>query len=171
MTVLLPSSVAQRVGGGPMLPDCADQEAARSTSAGGVRGIGIDLEEISAVERANAMGGPRRRERLFTARELAHIGDNIGRQASRFAAKEAVAKALGAGFREGLAARHIEILSASDGAPTVTLHGPALSHAQSRQVEQCFVSWAHTGTHVVAMAIAAGATSTPDRSVELEESP
>ena len=117
------------------------------------------------------MGGRRRRERLFTPRELAHIGDNIGRQASRFAAKEAVAKALGTGFREGLAARHIEILSTDDGAPTVTLHGPALSHAQSRHVDQCFVSWAHTKTHVVALAIAAGAAPTPDRSVELEESP
>ncbi len=154
-----------------MLPDCAGQGAALPTIVGGVRGVGIDIEEISAIERANAMGGQRRRERLFTERERAHIGDSIGRQASRFAAKEAVVKALGAGFREGLAARHIEILATSDGAPTVTLHGPALGHAQSRQVEQCFVSWARTRTHVVAMAIAAGAAPEPDRSVELEESP
>ena len=154
-----------------MLYDCADQAAALSASVGSVRGVGIDIEEISAVERANAMGGQRRRERLFTARELAHIGDNIGQQASRFAAKEAVAKALGAGFREGLAARHIEILSTNDGAPTVTLHGPALSHAKSRQVEQCLVSWSHTRTHVVAMAIAAGAAPTPNQPVDSEESP
>lgn len=149
-----------------MLPNCADLAADLPASVGGIRGVGIDLEEIGAVERANAMGGQRRRERLFTARELAHIGDNIGRQASLFAAKEAVAKSLGTGFREGLAARHIEILSTNDGTPTVTLHGPALRHADSRQVEQCFVSWSRTRTHVVAMAIAAGADPTLDRSVE-----
>ena len=68
-----------------------------------VCGIGVDCEMIDAVARAHAAGGIRRFRRLFTQSEQDKIGEDIARQAGRFVAKEAVAKSLGLGFREGLA--------------------------------------------------------------------
>ena len=114
--------------------------------------IGVDLEAIESVERADRVGGPRRLDRLFTVTEQADIAGSISRQAARHAAKEAVAKSLGTGFRNGLAARHIEITADGRGAPSVILHGPAADLAQASRVTHITVSWARCGGNVFAAA-------------------
>ena len=114
--------------------------------------IGVDLEDISSVERADQVGGARRLGRLFTASEQADIAGNINRQAARHAAKEAVAKSLGTGFRNGLAARHIEIVTDGCGAPSVVLHGPAADLARASRIGRIAVSWARCGGFVLAAA-------------------
>ena len=119
-------------------------------------GVGVDCEEFDAVARADAMGGDRRRERLFTRSELEAIGDNLGRQASRFAAKEAVSKAIGTGFRQRISPRHIEIISAPNGAPEVRLHGRAAEVARAEGIKRCMVTWSRTSREVLAVALAVG---------------
>lgn len=156
----------------PMLPE---SELARMTrelvGEGGLNvcGIGVDCETIDAVARAHSAGGIRRFRRLFTPLEQDNIGDDIARQAGRFVAKEAVVKTLGLGFREGLAARHIEIVTDESGAPEVRLHGPARDAAKNCGVVGCFVSWSRTDSHVVAVAIAAGKRPGFDEPYEPEE--
>lgn len=116
-------------------------------------GIGVDIEEIAKVEQANDVGGLRRLNRFFTATEQAHIFGDINRQAMRHAAKEAIAKSLGTGFRNGLAGRHIEIVTDIAGAPSVVLHGPAANLARESRIVGTTVSWSRSGGLVFALAV------------------
>jgi len=76
--------------------------------------------------------------------------------AGRFAAKEAVVKALGTGFSGDIAWTDVEILRQSIGAPHVRLSGGALAVAQSLGVTRWLVSISHDESHAVASAIALG---------------
>jgi holo-[acyl-carrier protein] synthase len=110
-------------------------------------GVGIDLIEIDRVERALERR-PRLAERLFTGAELAYARDRArpGRHlAARFAAKEAVIKALG----KPLPPREIEVVAGRP--PTVALHGRAAEAAAGTQVA---ISLTHSGEAAAAVAIA-----------------
>ena len=76
--------------------------------------------------------------------------------AGRFAAKEAVVKALGTGFFGDIAWTDVEILRQPTGAPNVHLSGGALAVAQSRGVIRWLVSISHDESHAVASVIALG---------------
>ena len=115
--------------------------------------IGVDCEDIASVERADRVGGSRRLDRRFTSTEQADISGSINRQAARHAAKEAVAKSLRTGFRNGLAARHIEIVTDRCGAPSVILHGPTVDLARVSRVGHIAVSWTRCGGFVLAAAV------------------
>ena len=111
-------------------------------------GVGIDLLEIDRMERALARR-PRLAERLFTAaeREYAAARARPGRHlAARFAAKEAVIKALG--LRGGFGLREIEVVAGEP--PTVRLSGRAAEAAGSRQVE---ISLTHSRENAAAVAV------------------
>jgi holo-[acyl-carrier protein] synthase len=112
-------------------------------------GIGIDVIEIDRVERA-LRRRPRLAERLFTAGELAYARERArpGRHlAARFAAKEAVIKALGG---PPIAPAQIEIESAAG--PRVRLHGRAAELAAGRELA---VSLTHSRETAAAVALAA----------------
>lgn len=114
-------------------------------------GVGIDLLEIDRMERALERH-PRLADRLFTAqeREYAEARARPGRHlAVRFAAKEAVVKALG--LRDGFGLREIEIVAGEP--PTVQLSGRAAAAAAGRRVE---ISLTHSRDHAAAVAIAEG---------------
>ena len=154
------------LGRAPVQPDAshalqAHVSALTTLGTGSAIGVGIDCELISKVERANRVGGKRRLDRLFTRSEQIEIQDDVTRQAGRFAAKEAVAKALGTGFRNGLAGRHIEILANAAGQPFVVLSGPAAIQATQTKVARCLVSWTYNGDTVTAVALAVGEPDTP----------
>ena len=113
-------------------------------------GVGVDLLEIERLERALERR-PRLAERLFTEAELAYASERArpGRHlAARFAAKEAVIKALGL-RRFGV--RDIEIVAGEP--PTVELSGAAAEAAAGRQVE---VSLTHSRETAAAVAVVAG---------------
>lgn len=113
-------------------------------------GVGIDLLEIDRLERALARR-PRLAERLFTAaeREYAAARARPGRHlAARFAAKEAVVKALG--LRGGFGLREIEIVAGEP--PTVRLSGRAAEAAAGRQVD---ISLTHSRDNAAAVAVVA----------------
>ncbi|GLP97185.1 holo-ACP synthase [Paraferrimonas sedimenticola] len=85
-----------------------------------VVGIGTDLVEVARVEAQLGRLGDRFAKRILTERELAiyHEHKQAGRYlAKRFAAKEAVAKALGTGIGRGVSFQHIEISNDLNGAP------------------------------------------------------
>jgi holo-[acyl-carrier protein] synthase len=111
-------------------------------------GVGIDLIEIERIERALERR-PRLAERLFTSGELAYANAQArpGRHlAARFAAKEAVIKALG----EGLVPREIEIEIEGGEPPRVRLHGHAADVAAGRDVA---VSLTHSREMAAAVAL------------------
>ena len=111
-------------------------------------GIGIDLIEIDRLERALERR-PRLAERLFTDEELSYARARArpGRHlAARFAAKEAVVKALGMG---GFGLREIEIVAGEP--PRVSLHGRAAEAATGLELA---VSLTHSRDNAAAVAIA-----------------
>jgi holo-[acyl-carrier protein] synthase len=112
-------------------------------------GVGIDLIEIDRVERALERR-PRLAERLFTQAELAYARERArpGRHlAARFAAKEAVIKALG----QGVPPRQIEVVSGEP--PELQLHGRAAQVAGESQIA---ISLTHSRESAAAVAIASG---------------
>jgi holo-[acyl-carrier protein] synthase len=116
---------------------------------------GVDLIEISRVEKVIQRHGDRYLERIYTAAEL----DQAHRQpeyfAGRFAAKEAVAKALGTGIGE-VGWKEIEILGDEQHAPVLRLFGAARSHAEALGLSEWSVSISHSMSHAIAFAVALG---------------
>src|SRR6185503_13036868 len=89
---------------------------------------GIDIVEISRIEEILAQRGERFRSRVFTEAEIEYCESRTSKSesyAARFAAKEAVMKALGTGWAEGIAWRDIEVIRAETGAPSLRLSGRA----------------------------------------------
>jgi holo-[acyl-carrier protein] synthase len=117
-----------------------------------VIGIGTDVLEVARMQAALERT-PTLRDRLFTPAEQAVR--TPARLAARFAAKEAVAKALGTGIT-GFAFRDIEVVGDQDGRPEVRLHGAAAEAATARGVVRVHVSLSHTGVVAVANAVAEG---------------
>jgi holo-[acyl-carrier protein] synthase len=94
-----------------------------------ILGVGTDLIDIRRVERTLARFGARFRERVFTEIEQARAERNANPAAAyakRYAAKEACAKALGTGFRQGVYWRDIGVVNRGSGTPVLELqHGAA----------------------------------------------
>ena len=116
-------------------------------------GIGVDLCEVDRM-RAALDRTPTLRGRVFTDAEQAYCDerqDPTERYAARFAAKEAVLKAMGLGLG-ACGWRDIEVTRAESGAPSVVLHGRALELADERGIRSWLLTMTHT--HRVAEAIA-----------------
>lgn len=120
-----------------------------------VRGIGIDAVEIERFRRLLARR-PSAAARLFTEDELAYGArsrDPAPRLAVRFAAKEAVMKAMGVGLG-AFAFRDVEVVSAPSGAPSLVLRGGAQVLAGELGVEGWRLSLTHTESTASAVAVA-----------------
>ncbi len=118
---------------------------------------GIDLIEIDRVIRAIDRHGDRFLTRVFTPQELAELQGNPASLAGRFAAKEAVAKALGTGI--GVVAwQEIEILRGPAREPVLHLHGAAAELAAQKNLTSWSVSLSHAQTLTVAAVFAVGQT-------------
>jgi holo-[acyl-carrier protein] synthase len=96
-------------------------------------GIGTDLVDIRRIERTIARHGERFLQRIFTPTERALAArrhNPAATYAKRFAAKEACAKALGTGFRDGIFFRDLGVVNLPSGRPTMALTGAALRRLQ-----------------------------------------
>ncbi|MEY3101469.1 MAG: Holo-[acyl-carrier-protein] synthase [Actinomycetota bacterium] len=113
-----------------------------------IKGIGVDVVDIARFAESLART-PGMRERLFTESELS-IADETHPSflAGRFAAKEALAKALG--VPEGLAGPDVNVHRADNGAPIMILNGIAKQRAGSGKIH---LSISHDGPVVVAMIV------------------
>ncbi|HXX37166.1 MAG TPA: holo-ACP synthase [bacterium] len=121
-----------------------------------IRGVGVDIVEIPRVERVIGRWGEVFLRRVFTDAERRHAGAPPGATqhlAGRFAAKEAVMKALGTGWR-GMAWREVEIASDPSGNPVVRLTGRAAEVASARRIGSLAVSISHTHALATALAVA-----------------
>jgi holo-[acyl-carrier protein] synthase len=121
-------------------------------------GIGADLIEVGRVTRAYERFGDRFLERLFTPEESAYCMARVDYAcalAGRFAAKEAVVKALSPTAPMGLAYRDVAV-KADGGRPTVELSGVAATLAAERGVEEVMVTISHEKGYAMAFAVALG---------------
>jgi holo-[acyl-carrier protein] synthase len=122
-----------------------------------ILGLGVDICEIARMERA-LRRHPTMRERVFTPEEIAYC-DGKGRPAEsyagRFAAREAVIKALG-GYR-GRRWQDISVTRAPSGAPAIRLSGNAKVRADELGVAGVLVTFTHERASAVAFAVAVAA--------------
>lgn len=151
-------------------PVAAGEEA----SAPPVAGLGVDIVEIARMQRVLART-PRFKMRVYTDGEQAYC-DGFKKKAhlhyaTHFAAKEAVAKALGTGFGQGVAPRDIEVVHEEGGRPRVVLHGKAFELAQKQGVTEVHLSLSRTHETAVANALAATEETRPQPKEEAGPSP
>ena len=111
-------------------------------AAGTVR-AGVDRVELDEFRRSIDVAGDRFLERTFTPQEIAFCDGRPDRLATRFAAKEAIAKVLGTGFR-GLGWREVEVLTSPHGEPRVVLHDRARDRAERLGMTSIGLSLTHT---------------------------
>lgn len=122
-------------------------------------GHGIDLVEVARIARLLADHPERFRERCFTPAEQAYAKSSARETehlAARFAAKEAVLKALGTGLRHGIAWTDIEVVNDASGRPMITLSGEAANAAVRLGIRSWAISLSHTGSMAIASVLALG---------------
>lgn len=114
---------------------------------------GVDIIEISRIRIISTRYGQRFLQRIYTKQELIYCRSRAPQLATRFAAKEAVMKALGTGIR-GVSWRDIEVVREVGNAPTIQLHGRALTRAQRLDIAHLSVSLSHSEEYAVAFVVA-----------------
>jgi holo-[acyl-carrier protein] synthase len=120
--------------------------------------VGVDLVEIARVERMIARYGGRFFSRVFTPAEVWYCRERTPEFAARFAAKEAVSKALGVGVRmmarDGIGWQDVEVVGDERGKPIVRLSGRAAERAAELGLTEWAISLSHTREHAVAFVAA-----------------
>lgn len=123
-----------------------------------VVGHGIDMIELSRIKDMLDKHDQHFIERCFTQNEQTYANTSPKRTveiyAARFAAKEAVLKAIGTGWRDGIAWTDIDVTKDKYGAPGIKLAGQAARYADRKGIAQWQISLTHTKTHAMASAIA-----------------
>jgi holo-[acyl-carrier protein] synthase len=118
---------------------------------------GIDLVDCPRIEQMIQRHGERFIKRVFTAAEQAYAQANkndIEKLAGRFAAKEAILKLMGTGWRGRIAWTDIEIINNAAGQPEVTLGGEVKKIADKLGIKHISVSITHTANFAIASAVA-----------------
>ena len=121
-----------------------------------VIGTGIDIVEIARFRKILAGSGQRFLDRVFTTEEQQFClarRDPAPHFAARFAAKEAVFKALETGWAKGVTWLDVEVRRQEQGAPEIVLNGVALEIAASKGVGRTHLSLTHTNNWAAATAI------------------
>ncbi len=116
---------------------------------------GVDIIEIARIERSLARHGDAFLRRIYTPAEIQRYGDRPQSLAARWAAKEAVAKALGTGIGP-VAWTEIEVLENEARAPVLRLSGDAAALADELGLTEWAISLYHTGDLAIAFVVAAG---------------
>ena len=116
---------------------------------------GVDLIEISRIDEVVARHGKHYLERVYTPAELEQCGKRAESLAGRFAAKEAVSKALGCGIGD-ITWKEIEVLGDEQNAPVLTLHGAAGQKAKELGLTNWSVSISHGQSLSVAFVVMTG---------------
>ncbi|MDY7002110.1 MAG: holo-[acyl-carrier-protein] synthase [Thermodesulfobacteriota bacterium] len=107
-------------------------------------GLGLDVVELDRIERVFSRFGDRFLRRVLTENERTRIPKfPTAFIAGRFAAKEAAAKALGTGFRQGVGFHTLEVRKLPSGKPEMVFHGPALALCEKMGVTSIHLSITH----------------------------
>ncbi|HET7225064.1 MAG TPA: holo-ACP synthase [Candidatus Eisenbacteria bacterium] len=124
-----------------------------------IRGIGIDVVQVERLMRALERFGDRMERRLFTEAELAYCRthkDPLPHLAARFAAKEALFKAIGTGLSGGIGWRQAEVVQPGGRQPTLALHDAALERFRALGATDAHVSLTHDGGLAIACVVIEG---------------
>ena len=130
----------------------------------GIIAHGIDLVDCPRIEQMVQRHGERFVSRVFTAAEQAYAEKNkneIEKLAGRFAAKEAVLKLMGTGWRGKIAWTDIEIINNAAGQPQVTLDGEVKRISDELGIDHISVSITHTANFAIASAVALAKNTRP----------
>jgi holo-[acyl-carrier protein] synthase len=114
---------------------------------------GVDIVEVTRIDRAILRHGPRFFERFFTLQELVDAHGHTPALGARIAAKEAVAKALGTGIGE-VRWKDIEIVNGPAKEPLLKLHGEGALVSEKLGITAWSISLTHTHEHAAAVAVA-----------------
>jgi holo-[acyl-carrier protein] synthase len=120
-------------------------------------GIGCDIVECLRIGRMIEEHGELFLTRVYTEREIRYCQSRkhaIEHFAARWAAKEAILKCLGTGWRKGIAWTDMEVRNDFNGKPTVTLCGAAGDHAESLSIAEFHLTMSHCRAYATAYAIA-----------------
>jgi holo-[acyl-carrier protein] synthase len=120
-------------------------------------GIGTDIIECERIDRMIQRHGSHFVDRVFTTQEIQYCTDRKSSDqhfAGRWAAKEAVLKALGTGWVSGIAWTDVEIVNQSSGKPQIKLHGGAKKIANEKKITEIQISISHCKSHAIAFATA-----------------
>ncbi len=121
--------------------------------------IGTDICSIKRIEDSYARFGSRFARRILTDSEQEYVFHNSKhsgpRFAARFAAKEAMSKALGTGWR-GIDWKEVEVINKRSGEPSIHLHGRAARLAETLGLEKIEVSLSHEREFATAFVVAYG---------------
>jgi holo-[acyl-carrier protein] synthase len=121
-----------------------------------IAGIGTDLVEVARLARGLQRFGERYSSRILAGAEHEefHRAVDPGRfLAKRFAAKEAFAKALGTGFRDGISLRQLAVIHDELGRPGIQCSGAALERLRAMRARDCHLSISDDGAYAVAFVI------------------
>ena len=127
-------------------------------------GIGTDIVETLRIARMIERHGELFLGRVFTPHEVEYCSQrkaSTQHYAGRWAAKEAVLKALGTGWARGISWLDVEVRNEDGGPPRVALRGGALQVSRQAGIAEILISIAHCRSHAVAYALALGAS--PER--------
>jgi len=120
----------------------------------------VDVVELERVTRAVTRFGERFLARVYTDREMALYGRRMDELATRFAAKEAVSKALGVGMRHmsrhGIGWHEVEVLPDERGKPILHLHGRSRDLSEEQGLREWSISLTHERTLAMAFVVAMG---------------
>jgi len=123
-----------------------------------ILGHGVDLVETTRIAALLDRHGDRFLDRIYTPAERDYCDRDHRRRleklAARFAAKEAILKALGTGLTQGIAWTEVEVARDAMGRPGVRLTGRAAAEAKKRGIAEWSLSLSHSGGLAIASAIA-----------------
>jgi holo-[acyl-carrier protein] synthase len=114
--------------------------------------VGVDIIEISRIAASVERFGDRFLQRIYTANEIAYCRGRAPQLAARFAAKEAVMKALGTGTR-GVGWQEVEVTRKRTGEPGIELHGRAIERAKKLGIDRLALSISHSRDYAVASVV------------------
>jgi holo-[acyl-carrier protein] synthase len=120
-------------------------------------GIGTDIVECLRIAQMIERHGELFIGRVYTQQEIQYCQSRkqaTQHFAGRWAAKEAVLKALGTGWRRGISWRDVEIRNERSGSPVVTLYGGARDYMEQAGITQVMISISHCRSHATAYALA-----------------
>lgn len=123
---------------------------------GAVQGTGIDIADVARFQKAVERRGPRMLARLFTPREQAFCRKQrhpYRHYTARFAAKEALFKALGTGRRHGISWQDVEVCRDEAGTPYLALHRQARETLERAGGRRVLLSMSHEATYAVAQVL------------------
>ena len=121
--------------------------------------IGLDMIRASRIKGAIDRWGDRFLKRVFTQREIGYCLSQAHPErhlACRFAAKEALLKALGMGIFRGAKLKEIEVINAPSGRPLLQLHGRVREICEARGVKDIYLSLTHEGDYGMAICLLEG---------------